>query len=139
MNKLRLYSIALCISLCLIALGCGGPGHHYNRESSQHNGSCGHGYQSYGSDTNSSSISHDHGTHDASYNSSWNKDQEKSIEKNNYSTENIEDKTLEQSDISPKVPTSEVYICPMHPYITSNTPSQCPECNMDLVQDVERE
>jgi hypothetical protein len=27
-----------------------------------------------------------------------------------------------------------VYVCPMHPAVTSSTPGRCPECGMNLVQ-----
>ena len=29
---------------------------------------------------------------------------------------------------------SEVYVCPMHPEVTSSTPGKCPKCGMDLVK-----
>src|SRR5260370_13966431 len=30
-------------------------------------------------------------------------------------------------------PGSVVYVCPMHPEVTSSSPGQCPKCGMDLV------
>jgi hypothetical protein len=30
-------------------------------------------------------------------------------------------------------PQGTVYVCPMHPEVTSNAPDRCPKCNMKLV------
>ena len=37
--------------------------------------------------------------------------------------------------VSPtKIVPDKLYVCPMHPEVTSNTPAQCPKCGMDLVE-----
>jgi heavy metal-binding protein len=37
--------------------------------------------------------------------------------------------------MEPGEESAEVYVCPMHPEVTSSTPGKCPKCGMDLVKE----